>query len=278
MNKLRDWETLDKNHCLHVLSLGAGRQSSVMYLMADAGEIKHRPDYAIFADTGDEPAWVYEQLEYLKSSGTIPIIVVSNGNIYKDTIGALHNPDNNNWGARRWVGPPAFSDGGGPIKRKCTQHYKIKPKEDEIRRLLKNHKKKYVVDWRGHTTDEIHRAKPDKRKYYKVRWPLLEHRMSDAECAAWARRNNHPEFKWSACIICPFRLRQWERAKELMSNAEMAEKIKSVDAGIRDLSGFGLDKKHYLNADYKSMDEFIKNDYRSRQMSFFDCDGGLCGL
>ena len=44
---------------LHVLSLGAGVQSSCMALMAARGEIGPMPTAAVFADTGDEPASVY---------------------------------------------------------------------------------------------------------------------------------------------------------------------------------------------------------------------------
>lgn len=41
---------------LHIISLGAGVQSSAMALMATAGEIGPMPDAAIFADTQAEPA------------------------------------------------------------------------------------------------------------------------------------------------------------------------------------------------------------------------------
>ena len=49
----------------HILNLGAGVQSTTLYLMACRGEF--RCDVAIFADTGDEPKAVYEHLEWLKS-------------------------------------------------------------------------------------------------------------------------------------------------------------------------------------------------------------------
>jgi len=34
--------------------------------MAQEGLTKHKPDYMIFADTGWEPSFVYEHVEYLK--------------------------------------------------------------------------------------------------------------------------------------------------------------------------------------------------------------------
>ena len=48
---------------LRAISLGAGVQSSAMYLMACEGEFGKLPDVAIFADTQSEPPWVYEHLD-----------------------------------------------------------------------------------------------------------------------------------------------------------------------------------------------------------------------
>ena len=53
---------------LQVLSLGAGVQSSCMALMAEQGyEGFEKPDCAIFADTGWEPAAVYRHLDWLET-------------------------------------------------------------------------------------------------------------------------------------------------------------------------------------------------------------------
>ena len=51
---------------MHVISLGAGVQSTTMLLMAARGEIEPKPKYAIFADTGWEPRAVYQHLEWLE--------------------------------------------------------------------------------------------------------------------------------------------------------------------------------------------------------------------
>jgi hypothetical protein len=73
-------------HDLTVLSLGAGVQSSVLLLMGESGEITPRPDGAIFADTGWEPAAVDAHLDWLEMQTSIPIHRVSNGrNLYEDT-------------------------------------------------------------------------------------------------------------------------------------------------------------------------------------------------
>ena len=47
-------EMIDSGKMLHILSLGAGVQSSTMALMSARGDLP-KPDAAIFADTGHEP-------------------------------------------------------------------------------------------------------------------------------------------------------------------------------------------------------------------------------
>ena len=75
--------------CVHrILNLGAGVQSTTVYLMYVRGEIQPGIECAIFADTGEEPASVYAHLEWLKSLGGPPIIVRSIGRLGDDlTLG-----------------------------------------------------------------------------------------------------------------------------------------------------------------------------------------------
>lgn len=288
------WQEYKTSEVIHFISLGAGRQSSIMYLMALTGEIEPKPEFAVFADTGNEPPHVYMQLDYLMicndeapADRKIPIHVVSNGDIYQDTMHALNgiNPWNQDGDGERWLGPPVFSEGGGPIRRKCTRHYKIKPKENFIKAEMNKQNKRFVVDWRGHTINEIRRVKPDDRKYYIVRWPLIEKMLNDSNLNEWGRRHGHFEFKWSACEICPYRLRQKNTAIKLAEMPGTWERIRAMDDQIRDLTAFGLDKKHYFNADYLPVDRFVEMAREEQAApSLFDlfenedCDSGECGL
>ena len=123
--------------CIHIISLGAGVQSTVLYLMAALGELEPMPAAAIFADTQWEPAHVYKHLDWLQSLETdIPIVRVSAGDLYQNT-----------WdGARVKTGRkypftdiPAFtkhddgSRGMGP--RQCTERYKIEPVRQKTREI-----------------------------------------------------------------------------------------------------------------------------------------------
>ncbi len=56
---------MDSPTSYHILNLGAGVQSTALYLMFCRGDIEPTIDYAIFADTGEEPQAVYAHLEWL---------------------------------------------------------------------------------------------------------------------------------------------------------------------------------------------------------------------
>ena len=61
--RLADEKILDKKPDLRILSLGAGVQSSTLLMKIYNGEIAP-VDYAIFADTGNEPQEVYDWFEF----------------------------------------------------------------------------------------------------------------------------------------------------------------------------------------------------------------------
>ena len=63
---------MEGRRMMHIISLGAGVQSTTMALMAAHGEIEPMPDCAIFADTGDEPQAVYDHLAWLMSGNVLP--------------------------------------------------------------------------------------------------------------------------------------------------------------------------------------------------------------
>lgn len=64
----------------HVLNLGAGVQSTCLFLLAREPDADLRFDVAVFADTGEEPAAVYKHLDYLRSLGQ-PEIWIRSGHL-----------------------------------------------------------------------------------------------------------------------------------------------------------------------------------------------------
>src|SRR5581483_8710282 len=113
----------------HVLNLGAGVQSTALYLLARDGE--YHFDVAIFADTQEEPQSVYDHLTWLQSLGNPPIWVRTGGKLGDDLINGV-GPK------RRFLSVPAFTQDEkgklGLIRRQCTRHYKI----DVIQKAIRN--------------------------------------------------------------------------------------------------------------------------------------------
>ena len=130
----RACETYDLTYLL----LRAGVQSSCLMAMSALGLSDcPRANVAIFSDTGDEPAWLYEHLAWLEQFGQrhgLPVRRVQHGHLSQDVI-ARHN-----WTKSRFAAIPAFTRGwhgaATPLRRQCTREYKIEPIDREVRRML----------------------------------------------------------------------------------------------------------------------------------------------
>lgn len=197
---------------MNILSLGAGVQSTTLLMLSAAGDLP-KLDAAIFADTGWEPAAVYEHLvrldrEVAQPAG-IPIYRVSSGNIRDDAL----NPDH------RFASMPLFvrnPDGSrGMARRQCTSEYKVRPIKEQVRRLLGAKDKAngrpgnppkgaQVTQWIGISTDEFHRAKDSDVGYIKHTFPLLDINWSRQHCLDYLADSGWESTPKSACIGCPF--------------------------------------------------------------------------
>lgn len=247
------------NPTLRLLSLGAGVQSTTLFLMALDGEIKGLQG-AIFADTGWEPGVVYRHLEWLEThtAGRIPIYRVSAGNIRNDVIGSVGTDGDSSRNPPFWV---EGADGrAAPLRRKCTSHYKILPIDKKVRELLgvapgRPVKRGTVVEkWLGISTDEATRIKPSGHKWMVNRYPLIERGMSRRDCLAWLAHRGHPEPPKSACIGCPYRsdaswiaMRERERAE--FDDAVAFER--SILGGINGTNKPGI----YLHRSLRPLDQ-----------------------
>ena len=71
---------------IHIISLGAGVQSSTMALMAACGEITPMPKCAIFADTQDEPRAVYDWLKWIVQKLPFTVYQVTAGKLSENLL------------------------------------------------------------------------------------------------------------------------------------------------------------------------------------------------
>lgn len=227
-----------------VLNLGAGTQSSVLYLMMLRGEIPHA-DVAIFADTQWEPAAVYANIDWLKSQGnaTIPIVKVTAGNLRADAIEFMQNRKSAD--GKRYASMPlhVLNQNGshGIINRQCTKEYKIEVIERYIRRTVlgmaprqRVPKDTSVVQVFGISFDELWRMRTPNHKWVDFDYPLVDLRMRRQQVIEWGERH-YPghHFPRSACIGCPYRTnREWREMRDHRP-AEWADAVQ-FDYTIRD--------------------------------------------
>lgn len=219
---------------IHVLNLGAGVQSTRLYLEAVQG-IEYF-DYAIFADTQEEPLSVYKHLDWLRSLNGPPILTASRGSLGEDL----------KWG-RGGKGHasaiPAFTlafDGKkGKTRRSCTADYKISVIKKVIREQIAGLKPRQrmpktlkFTEAFGITSEEAGRSSRIRKNWNKPwstpKFPLLDRDISRKDCIAWLASYGIPhEVPRSACVFCPYKsnyewrlLRDtdpigWQRALEI---------------------------------------------------------------
>lgn len=217
--------TVETQKPIHIISLGAGVQSSTMSLMAAHGEITPMPVAAIFADTQAEPKSVYTWLDWLEKQLPFPVYRVTTGNLAVDELRIRRSKKSGRLYLRNTI--PAFVsrlDGRrGLLGRKCTADYKIIPLQRKVKELVgirRSVNQVRSVVWIGISRDEAHRMKPSRVPYIENSWPLIDANMTRQKCLEWWDRPSWYEarpFKYpprSACRFCPFHSdEEWDRQK-----------------------------------------------------------------
>ena len=192
---------------LNALSFGAGAQSSALILMAEEGRFGKAPDCAIFADTQGEPEDVYDHLEEIMGMVSIPVHIVSEGDLRRHVLDALQGRAVNQHTGQ----PPFYAENqegkAGMLWRKCTTDYKIIPIHKKLRSLLGykkgEHVKKKVRQWFGISIDEAHRMRDSREGWIDNYYPLVENNITRQDCAKYLQSRNITPRK-SACWFCPY--------------------------------------------------------------------------
>lgn len=277
-----------------VLNLGAGVQSTAIYLLMIDGELE-TCEWAIFADTGDEPIAVYEHLEFLKSLGGPEIVTVSAGNLGDNLVEGVNGT------GQRFISIPSFLSADGESntgigRRQCTSEYKLTPIEQEIRRRLgvprgrPVPKESYVTHVMGLSLDEPKRVirvrdRYRGRKQWGCEFPLFDDlMMTRADCVHYLKRRlPQREIPRSACVFCPYHDdAEWLRIKSVPKDWSRAVEI---DRAIRNPSSActrGVDQKQYLHRSCQPLELVQFNpkppDKQQRlSWSQMDCEG-MCGV
>jgi hypothetical protein len=273
---------------LRIISLGAGVQSSAMFLMACRGELGPKPDAAIFADTQWEPREVYAwlgQLEAIGAAADIPIIRATKGSVRDDALRSQVRGRVKD--GVRWASMPLHTlspEGSkGIIRRQCTEEYKLNVIEREERRLLGLKPKQRaprasVEQWLGISADEAGRMRDSRNHWQTLRYPLIydcEPPMTRADCKAWLGRNGFAVPRKSACLGCPFHSdSEW---REIKKNPDEWRDVVEFDEAIRDCGG--MRGKVYLHRSCRPLSEVDLSSAEDHgQLNWINECEGMCGV
>jgi hypothetical protein len=272
---------------IHIISLGAGVQSSTMALMAARGEITPMPTAAVFADTQAEPEGVMRWLDWLEKQLPFPVIRVTRGDLTAESLKVVPFAKDK---TRHWVKSliPAFienKDGSrGIMGRQCTFSYKVEQLEKATRKLAgikRGQKTVGAIQWIGISLDEAHRMKPARKPWVQHRWPLIDLGMKRHDCLRWMEKMGYPKPPRSACIYCPFHSdAEWRRLKdeepkEFARAVQFERDLQHAKAQTDNQRG-----KPFLHNSLKPLDTVdLTTDIERGQGEMFgnDCTG-LCGV
>lgn len=259
------------------LSLGCGVQSTALLVLCEQGKVAP-PDVAIFADTQDEPRWVYEHLQRLKAWASIPIHVTTFGKLSRDI------EDRHNGKKKRFASLPAFTVGddgrAALLRRQCTREYKIDPIHQAVRRLLgykprqrNRHKVRCLI---GISWDEYpERCKPSRDAWVTNEWPLVDARITREKCKEIIAAAGLPIPGKSSCVFCPFHSDGFWFELKRNHPREFAEAVR-VDRMIRDMTASGLKRPAFLHRSLTPL-EMVNFEERTKDLFGSECDG-YCGV
>jgi len=244
--------------------------------MADRGLLGTKVDVAVFADTGAEPAGVYEWFEFLKSKVSIPVVSASRGNIADDIRYRISGT------GKRFASVPFFTKDKngkkGMGRRQCTREYKIDVVKRAVREYLgykKGQRMKHQVEMLiGISTDEPERMKPSRTPWIKHRWPLIEKRMDRQACIELVDKELGRKPPRSACWLCPFRSNEeWRVMKK--EDPESWAKAVELDRDIRQIKGFRSEQ--FIHRERIPLEQVQLDNEDQGDLFGNECEG-MCGV
>ena len=281
---------------LHILNLGAGVQSTTLYLMFLRGDLIPQIDYAIFADTGEEPTPVYQHLEWLQSLNGPRILVRSIGRLGE------HLKYGRNSTGQRFASIPAYTTDQpglhkGMVRRQCTKEYKLDVIEHVIRREIVGLKSRqwfprdeiHVWQYIGISFDEAGRTARIRLRYADTPWatpvfPLTERQITRSMCQQRLKTYGVPhEVPRSACVFCPYRSNEeWRWLRD--NDPAGFQRAVEIDTALRTpghVVNRNLEHKLYVHRSCLPLSEAsLEKRESSREqtfMGFYQECHGLCG-
>lgn len=179
-----------------VWSYGGGTQSAAIAALICMGELPP-PTIAVIADTSREGSETWAYLESVVGpaleTGGVEIHVIPHSYA---TVDIWSGEDGDT------LLMPMFTSksGRGMLPKYCSQEWKTRP----VHRFLRERGITEGEMWIGFSTDEMQRCRTPQPPF-PHRYPLIEKRMSRADCIALVERMGWPKPPRSSCWMCPYK-------------------------------------------------------------------------
>jgi hypothetical protein len=256
---------------MRVLSLGWGVQSFTLAAMAALGDIEPIAA-AVHSDTTWERQATYKfaamMTPWLEERG-VRVATVTDRKANQRVLRGEMIP--------AYTIATSKKHKNGQALRTCTQRWKIAPMR---RWLRKTYGKLETFDLLlGISLDEWWRLKDSDVQYITNIHPLLDMKMTRADCSAYLQRNGLPVPVKSSCVFCPFHgPRPWQDMKR--ENGEDWQKAVEIDEQIRNAR---LPYPLFVHSARKPLPEAVRipEDEGAVQLTMLDdtpCDSGYCFL
>jgi hypothetical protein len=262
---------------LTYISLGAGVQSSAMHALSVRKERGvPRADFAVFADTQDEPGEVYEHLERLREwseARGMPVHTVTAGRLSDDDPTFLQIP--------------AFTLGddgrASMLKRQCTTHYKIAPITRFVRETLgykpRQRVRERVRSLHGISVEEAYRMRDARDQWLTIEYPLVEAGIyRQLARRIWTDLTGLPEPPRSACVYCPFKSdEEWRHTRD--TDPEGWGFACTYDERLRGATRAGDARPAYLHRSLVPLRDADLEDQDDGQLALWNAEcEGACGV
>lgn len=264
------------------LSLGAGVQSSALLVLACTDKRIPKPDAAIFADTGDEPPWVYEYVKILTEWAKqydVDVVTAQKAVLSQWVLDRKQE-------GKLFVNIPLYTvnedKSQGHLRRQCTREFKIAPITKKVRELLGYEPRKRVKHnvraMLGISADETQRMKPSRFKWVTNTFPLVDLGIRREDCYKIVTDVGLPKPEKSACVYCPYHDNGWWSWIKKEHPEEFAKAV-DFDHAVREMTMRGGEQLGYIHSSCQPLDEVEFKEADPNQVDMFsnECEG-MCGV
>lgn len=218
-------------------SYGGGVQSTAIACLVAGGYLP-RPEVIVMADTGREPAAVWNYLKHVAALISPSVIHIASHNLATVDL----------FSTKGRVLMPMYVDGGkGQLPTYCSVEWKRRV----VRRWLRQRGIRACDLWLGISADEAHRAKDSDVLWIRHAYPLLDRKVRRADCAAIIERSGLPPAPRSSCWMCPYRgADEWALLPddEFAKAQEVERTVKALDPRVSLLrNGLPLTRENATN-------------------------------